>query len=57
MADARQDPARGEAALHVLDLDTGTIDRIGAWQRELPHASWSPNGRSILTYDGDGRLF
>ena len=52
----REDPARGEAALHVLDLDTGAIHRIGEWQRELPHASWSPNGRSILTYDGDGNL-
>lgn len=52
----REDPARGEAALHVLDLETGAIHRIGAWQRELPHASWSPDGRRILTYDGDGNL-
>ena len=52
----REDPARGEAALHVLDLETGAIHRIGEWQRELPHASWSPNGRRILTYDGDGNL-
>jgi Tol biopolymer transport system component len=52
----REDPARGEAALHVLDLETGAIHRIGEWQHELPHASWSPDGRRIVTYDGKGNL-
>lgn len=52
----REDPARGQAALFVLDLATGAARRIGDWQQELPHASWSPDGRRILTYDGEGNL-
>jgi Tol biopolymer transport system component len=56
LAFLRENPAKG-IALHVLDIATGDIHRIGPWQHQHDSASWSPDGRRILFADGDGHLF
>jgi Tol biopolymer transport system component len=52
----REDPARGGAALFVLDLATGAEDRISDWLADTHTVSWSPDGRKLISDDSRGNL-
>lgn len=55
----REDPARHERrALFVVPLSGGPAKRISGWQSsESNSASWSPDGRWILTDNGQGTIY
>ena len=52
----REDPARGAAALFVLDLGTGATDRVSDWLRDTHTVSWSPDGRKLIYDDSRGNI-
>jgi Tol biopolymer transport system component len=54
----RQDPNRHDQfALFVVGADGGPVDQITPWEPNMGTASWSPDGRWILSDDGRGHLF
>jgi hypothetical protein len=55
----RENPAlgHGRVALYVLTLSDGAVRRISGWQRDQGGASWSPDGRWILTDNATGGIY
>ena len=55
LAFLREDAARG-TAVHVVDLDTGAVDRVSDWFPDSHAPSWSPDGRRLLYDNAHGAL-
>ena len=54
----RENPARHGNALFVVSLRGGPAKKISAWQGEASNsASWSPDGRWILSENDQGRIY
>jgi TolB protein len=53
----RQDPNRhNRVALFVVSANGGSVTQISGWQSVQDTASWSPDGKWILTDNGEGSL-
>ncbi len=53
-----ENPARHRSALFVVHLSGGPAKKISGWQGETSNtASWSPDGRWILTDNGQGTIY
>jgi Tol biopolymer transport system component len=55
LAFLREDAAR-RTAVHVVDLDTGAVNRVSDWFPDSHVPSWSPNGRRLLYDNARGGL-
>jgi Tol biopolymer transport system component len=55
LAFLREDPAQG-TAVHVVDLGTGSVDRVSDWFPGSHPPSWSPDGRRLLYDNARGAL-
>jgi dipeptidyl aminopeptidase/acylaminoacyl peptidase len=44
-------------ALFVVGVNGGAVHQISGWQPDMGTASWSPDGRWILTDNGQGSLY
>jgi TolB protein len=53
----RQNASTNQSALFAVNVDGSGLHQIGAWQPSFFIASWSPDGRWILTDNGQGSLY
>jgi len=55
----RENPTlgHGRIAMYVLTFADGSVRRISGWQQDFGGASWSPDGRWILTDNAKGGIY
>src|SRR5215472_5550650 len=53
----RENPSLQQFALFVVNLNGSNLHQITEWQPDFDIASWSPDGKWILTDNGQGRLY
>jgi hypothetical protein len=53
----RENPPTQQIGLFVVNANGSDLHQISAWQPDFGTASWSPDGRWILTDNGQGELY
>lgn len=53
----RENPPTQQFGLFVVNANGSDLHQISAWQPDFGTASWSPDGRWILTDNGQGELY
>jgi Tol biopolymer transport system component len=53
----RDNPSLQQFALFVVNVDGSDLRQISPWQSDFGSASWSPDGKWILTDNGQGGLY
>ena len=53
----RENPPTQQFGLFVVNANGSDLHQISAWQPDFGNASWSPDGRWILTDNGQGELY
>ena len=53
----RENPSLQQFALFIVNVNGSGLHQVTSWQPDFGSASWSPDGRWILTDNGEGRLY
>jgi Tol biopolymer transport system component len=53
----RENPGLQKLGIFVVNVDGSGLRQISAWQPDVGSVSWSPDGRWILTDNGQGELY